>query len=428
MNTVTTVGYNITQTVFNDSHEYFDPGNQESLRKLNDEHARILLPVMCFVGILMVAGAIGNSLVLYVYWLRTRQTAKRTFIIVLSGIDLTSCLLVMPVEILDMRYNYNFENGALCKVMRSVETATILSSGFTLIAICFDRYYSICKPLKRFTIVKVKVICALCILAALILAWPPLFLSGIKSVATQQVNVTGCECSTYAYEGDEYRMYADVYNYVLVITFIGSLLYFVFYYAIIGVKLWKRSQGCVSKDVTYSNRSPLTPLNSSSISSKEPANTAAKVARMVSTRGYAHGRLKSLSGGTTVVFFSVTVVFVVSFFPHLLARILQTLKVAFSSSEHSSQSDLAYNFLIRTYLLNNAANPFIYSILQPTFRRELRRAFKRCFRSNCCWYASSSTFRQLNKVIVRVYYSKGPITNDNSSARQLIFIWWAPWL
>ncbi|XP_063425338.1 cholecystokinin receptor type A-like [Mytilus trossulus] len=73
----------------------------------------------------------------------------------------------------------------------------------------------------------------------------------------------------------------------------------------------------------------------------------------------------------------ITVVFVISFLPYLVISILNGLEENFWENMTNNKL-LIYNFLLRTYFINNMANPIIYGFLDEKFRSEVRKMFKCC--------------------------------------------------
>ncbi|XP_052076263.1 cholecystokinin receptor type A-like [Mytilus californianus] len=73
----------------------------------------------------------------------------------------------------------------------------------------------------------------------------------------------------------------------------------------------------------------------------------------------------------------ITVVFVISFLPYLVISILNGLDESFWENMTNNKI-LIYNFLLRTYFINNMANPIIYGFLDEKFRSEVRKMFKCC--------------------------------------------------
>lgn len=90
------------------------------LEAANDERARTLIPAMVVLGLLMVIGIVGNSLVCYVFCCRLKSGTQNFLIVGLAVLDLLSCLLAIPNEIADMRFYFVYQSAVACKIMRFV--------------------------------------------------------------------------------------------------------------------------------------------------------------------------------------------------------------------------------------------------------------------------------------------------------------------
>ena len=97
--------------------------------------------------------------------------------------------------------------------------------------------------------------------------------------------------------------------------------------------------------------------------------------RMTSNLNRKQRRSLRITGMLTLI----TIVFVLSFLPYLTISILNGIYEDFWTHMTSSEI-LLYNFLLRTYFVNNMANPLIYSFLDEKFRSEVRKMFK-----YSCW-------------------------------------------
>ncbi|CAL1547526.1 unnamed protein product, partial [Lymnaea stagnalis] len=83
---------------------------------------------------------------------------------------------------------------------------------------------------------------------------------------------------------------------------------------------------------------------------------------------------------TTLVAFSVTSVFVLSFLPHLTLMIAKLVIFPGFDLDLRGAAFVAYNVFVRSYFVNSMCNPFIYGILNAQFRLEVQRIL----RSVCC--------------------------------------------
>ncbi|XP_059165268.1 D(2) dopamine receptor-like [Physella acuta] len=73
---------------------------------------------------------------------------------------------------------------------------------------------------------------------------------------------------------------------------------------------------------------------------------------------------------TTIIAFLVTLVFILSFLPHLSLQVAKLLNKGF---DYNLQGPgfVAYNIFLRSYFINSVSNPFIYGALNVKFRNEV---------------------------------------------------------
>ena len=74
----------------------------------------------------------------------------------------------------------------------------------------------------------------------------------------------------------------------------------------------------------------------------------------------------------TVVAVAVTVVFVVSYLPHLCLILLRTVMTDIDHHQTGARLVL-YNIFLRSYFLNSVANVFVYSAMNTEFRLQCKR-------------------------------------------------------
>ena len=120
----------------------------EELLSLNDRTAKVLMPAVIYVGTLMVIGVLGNPLVIYFYSRKVKATPSHIFIVTLAIFDILTCLISMPLEIVDVLHFYIFESAVACKVLRFCNYFFSIASGSILIVIAVDRYRKVCKPMN----------------------------------------------------------------------------------------------------------------------------------------------------------------------------------------------------------------------------------------------------------------------------------------
>lgn len=83
----------------------------------------------------------------------------------------------------------------------------------------------------------------------------------------------------------------------------------------------------------------------------------------------------------TLMMFTITIVFIASYLPFIVISIVHATDVTFWA-QLSDDSTVFIDFLLRFYLVNNVANPIIYSFWDKKFRREIVRLIRSII---CCF-------------------------------------------
>lgn len=139
----------------------------------------VLIPAMAYTCILLVLGMLGNCLVCYVYGFRWQSTVTKVFIFFLALLDLCNCVICMPTELAMLARLTSFSAPYWCKVTRFLTYLLNGTSSLILVAIAFDRYYKICRPLGYFfTVRRAKLTCCAAMCFAAILSAASLVLYG----------------------------------------------------------------------------------------------------------------------------------------------------------------------------------------------------------------------------------------------------------
>lgn len=132
--------YNGSVFVFENISDLNDSSMEDILYELNDEVAMELLPVILFIGVLVILGVVGNSVAIYVFSFRLRKSTQNFLIATLAVFDVLTSLLSMPMEIVVLRYFYTFRFVFMCRLLRFLQVFTSLASCLTLGIIGIDRF------------------------------------------------------------------------------------------------------------------------------------------------------------------------------------------------------------------------------------------------------------------------------------------------
>lgn len=387
----------------------------EILRCLNDGKARQYLPAILYLAFLMVIGSAGNIMVGYVYYFRLKKGSSHFFILCLVFLDLTNCLIGMPAEIADLCYPYMFDSPVVCKCLRFLESVVGIASAVILIQVAFARYFKICRPLQKFPLNRTRVLTGSAFTCAFCLSWPALLIFGKKTIVLPG-DLRGYDCST----DDHMRgsVYIVLYYICLVCAFVVSVTILTVLYVLIGTKLWKKRKMTVVEtrpDLAYSGPnspeavqdSPRSSTSSSyealpvpaspnsilnlfskkqSLSRKISSNSVTAIISkskddecrrassdtVISVRAV---RPTIKTGKMTLILFSVTIAFILSFLPYLTIMICRS-RDSYCERLETITGEVIYKIASKSFFLNNAANPMIYSFLSERFRKECANTFR----------------------------------------------------
>ncbi|XP_045180245.2 neuropeptides capa receptor-like [Mercenaria mercenaria] len=307
-----------------------------TLDDLNNEELDTLIPTVFYLSIISLSGMVGNSLVIHIYRTRFTFSNVQCFVLSMAAVDLFSCCVAIPLEIVTVLDQYTFKLGWLCKLARFTNGVCTNSSTFLLIFIAIDRFRKIWKPFGwQIKAGVAKCLCVLAVVFALIISWPAIIIYGKDTFDIQEFNLTGSDCGTN--NDVKETPFPSLYTLALAILFIAGVILLVILYCMIGQKV----------------RSHVHNLNKG----------------LGRKQSQAYLQNQATARKTTFVMFLVTLVFILSFLPHLIVR---QFKSNFAD-DSSTGSKAVYRILTRSYFLNCAVNPIIYSIFDTRFRRACKR-------------------------------------------------------
>ncbi|XP_060071842.1 neuropeptide S receptor-like [Ylistrum balloti] len=388
-------------------------GHMYTIEELNDIYVKQKVGGIVFVTLLMIVGVIGNAHVLYLFAFKFPNSNHRVYILCLAVLDMITCSVGMPFVIVDLHNTLTFESAIVCKLLRFLNYFNSGGSAFTLVVIAVDRYKKICHPLgKQMTERKAKIACCIALSISLIIAWPAPVLYGRSTVNTDVDGITGVACFTEdKFKKTKYQLY---FNAVLILVVFGSFVALIVLYSLIGQRIWKQaktrtkmlnptvmstvpaveatsssnsgpstdnsidtlSTGAVISSNTSSNNelSKQETLQTNVKQQKQQNETAEKPSKKSKENANAKKTRK-----TTLMLFIITVVFILSFAPHLALKITVFLNKKFLDSLTFVEVFLYHTF-VWSFFINNMANPIIYGFCDTRFRREIRKMYGVLFR------------------------------------------------
>ena len=355
------------------------------LQNLSREAAAKNMLVVIFLALLMLAGTIGNLLVLYVYSCRFKRSSSSYFIISLAVFDLLACTVSIPTEIHDIQNKYTFYHQSVCILLRYSGTFVQYASAYLLVGVAIDRYIKICHPLKMIPSLKIKWMCIMATVFGFFSSIPAIILFGIKKEKTKIASIWGSNCSiAEEFRGSLLRRY---YFRVVTALFLLCVLIMIILYALIWCTV-KRRRGSVIGDSVRrrpsdtDNGRPMRIKKQSSVNSDDNNNSVfLEDGERSSLKRGRRRRMSSVSAvlkkikvtRTTVLLFAVTAAFIISYFPAIMAMMFQ------KEILRQRQGELIYTFFVKFTFINNAINPMIYSFLNVNFRNECKKIFQKFY-------------------------------------------------
>ena len=364
----------------------------------------VLLPSFIMTAVLMLLGLPGNLTVMLVYIFKMDKTSSRRFFIALAGCDFINCIVGIPIELSLLSNFLTFDRPMLCSLSRFASFFLNNTSACLLTAIAVDRYKRVRYPLRPPMAVGIfRKACIVGVIFSFLCALPSVFIYGTKTTIINVYNkkFTYIVTKTCHIDDNANLVLQLAFSlYLLVVTMVAFIVLATIYTMIARV-LVKRQHSFDSFALPGGPQLPrrasitiLTPyhppvqarqssnfiFNQSnkrhhSITCLDPNTSVFKRRRNSdSARLLINGR-KIRAGKTTLIMFTVTIVFMISFIPHLALVNLRYLKPEFFTQLSPFMWSL-YHFGIRSYLLNSAVNPLIYCFMNAAFRGRVKTSIK----------------------------------------------------
>ncbi|XP_072016414.1 neuromedin-K receptor-like [Amphiura filiformis] len=321
-----------------------------------------------FGTLIIMFGIPGNVLVIRVYSVKRLPNSTTIFIIALSVTDLIVCFL-QPVII--YRNSPSGDKVAksefLCRFRGNfppiLTFIMVYTSTFITTAIAVDRYFAVCKPLKRIMTPK-KAICVVicCFALSFLLTVPRLVLPRVLSTGKSK-------CATNKLLDS--ILIIPYYLAILTSFLVMAVLYVIVYLAI-------RKQIKIRPGHQHEQRPNLQVGNTASVerdtqtNSTETENQKKTLEQGQAAQGHTvQNQGQNLQSKTTKMLLLATIVFLLTWVP-------SGIYYGISDNIHYSRSGVYVVLTIMrdSHLLNNVTNPFIYSLVNERFRKDCKRLLK----------------------------------------------------
>ena len=365
----------------------------------NEREVSYRYPAIWFSLFILFVGLPGNGLVAYAYGMRFKRTTANIYILWLAIFDLTCCVMSIPFETFTLRFPMIYGTNVPCKIFRAISVTAYVCQCLMLVCISLDRYYKVCDPLKSLQNKRPAYAVLMVILTGICIACFSGVIYGKMTIRTCFPEVTGVTCSI----SDDVigTVFPTVYYGILFLLFIGGMIVVsIVYVKIIKVVLRLKSRSKESKGRAHRKRGCMYTISYRNTTIDEETIHSAEISITLSTRNNGDtqeglgdrdtsentansGNFCRVQSGfldrvqmykTTSIFLVVTLTFVLSYIPYLTGEIL--LKSEIVKFEDLCGGMKAFMEIVaKSYYINNATNPVIYSVYNRNFRREIINLF-----------------------------------------------------
>ncbi|XP_052783023.1 neuropeptides capa receptor-like [Mya arenaria] len=196
-----------------------------------------------------VIGTIANIMVFIIFGSKTyKRYNYRVFVLWLAAVDFTSCLFVIPTEMVKLWIEFDFRSEAFCKIKCFLHNWLASAVAIFLLVIALERFRKICQPLKsQMTTSLAHQLCfAIGVLSALI-ATPGPILCGINETHRQFENTTvfvyNCTFKK-SYEGHPLKL---IFKLITALVLGGGAIICIVLYVFIGKDIYKHQRRAIHR-------------------------------------------------------------------------------------------------------------------------------------------------------------------------------------
>ncbi|CAG2211527.1 unnamed protein product [Mytilus edulis] len=393
----------------------------------NNYLIRAFIPLDILLILFIIIGVTGNVLVIYVYGFKMKNINDgQYFIPYLAVADLLGSVICplfgLSMTLMPLTYEYD----ALCKLGWVFGSVTTLMSIFLLVTIAIQRYLKICRrkgPRMTLRWKKILMMCAL--LFSAVIGGTSVFTKGSIPFHHLNRNVTGQICGTKA------GTLSVVYDGVLGVGAIICCGLIIVPYCLIARKthkyLIKKTQCELQKQTDTRNKITENQTKEHSISTPEQSDLEVKASKLKThenqTIRYSISTLdtemqsenditlqdneelsnnialdrenssmrnnrnnineqphklrqtnRRIISQVTKIFMIISFIFIICYIPKIIIIILETASTTFWENATDFER-LVLMFVHQGYILNNIANPLIYTFFDEKFKTEIKNIF-----------------------------------------------------
>ncbi|XP_033735833.1 orexin receptor type 2-like [Pecten maximus] len=389
------------------------------LRDWNTRLANLFIPLDVLFILITCVGFLGNMVVCIVYkFCMKGKINDRFFIPLLALMDAMVCLVGPIISLILSIRPVTFYGDAICKISIFCFRVMLNSSVLLMLVIAVQRYRKVCHPFGgKYDLKRCKIDASISISFATIMAIPNLIFFGEIPVrdTIKNITVVGHRCGLRT-EGSE-LLDTTIYFYQVLcfIVVVAIVIALIVMYSCVGKKIYVQAKrvehartssmtsgsesdsqygsstgnsgnGGVKLKLPEKGRSKASNSESSTMLKSNGSRRSQRSRSCPSTPTSPNGsmskphfkqkRAKSVSRRYTILFMAISVFFVLSYLPTLLANTISKNMWDSPSfwTDNSDQEKTMYTYLFFTYFINHIANPFFYGFFDSSFRRRIAKS------------------------------------------------------
>lgn len=364
------------------------------LEKINRDKIVEYSPAIAFSAVIVALGIFGNILSATFYGFKTRKSVTNTLISALAFTDLITCL-VLADEIIELCYTVTFRSVFGCKLMYFCNHWLVFCSALQLPLIAFDRYKRICKPLSwQFSMFSARVALACIIVGALVLSVRDWFILDVVRVDIMSNNhnetVKAFYCTHSKAKGGMQTAIKTFhlidFTFFILVILANFILYGFVAKAIWTARLRTKKYSRNGQNANKSDSSGVTKVcdQETSVVSISDIKVTDKEISTDSTgptpvlqnfkplrRCHSYHAERKVS----IMMMAVTIGSIASFVPYFIVN----LAIKANSKTSEQEFNVGVQIALRSYMLNNAINPFLMGVFNREFKRFVKKLLCRCF-------------------------------------------------
>lgn len=306
------------------------------------------LPLGIFILFLSVVGIVGNALVLNIFRKIQYDSTYKIFVFILAYFDLGTSIAHVMKEVKQLWFTSYDTSDIECRITYFTGYVVSVTSFSIIVVIAIERYRKICHPLKpQMSVSTAKRVCLACVGFSCVNGLPSPFMTG-----SWYMKMEGRTTSQCLIENTGER---KVWPFFWCLSTLIVAVIFAVIVACLQVIIWKRilTQKAARKKLRDGQ-------NFSHIKNQDVASKDERAAR----RAGEDDNIK-----ITLTFFIITVLLMVSYFPHVTFNAYVAYKNYYDPYVAIDRTTFVWFGLLQYFVaINSILNPFVYFFSDNRFR------------------------------------------------------------